>query len=66
MSSLRQQNEPTELDNDLEERILSIINDLELARMALLGNRHELIATALENGFGKYQLLIDDYCIVED
>ncbi len=56
--------DPTELDNDLEERILSIENMLELGRLALMENKHELISTALESAFEKLQYVIDDYCVV--
>jgi len=57
-------NEPTELDNDLEERILSIINMLYLADLALVDDRQELIPTAIETAYEKLQYLMDDYCVV--
>jgi len=55
--------EPTELDNDLEERLLSIENMLELGRLALTSDNHELISTALESAFEKLQYVVDDYCV---
>lgn len=58
--------EPTDLANDLQERIHSIINLLNLADLALMENRHELIPTALEIAFEKLQWLLDDYCIVDE
>lgn len=55
--------EPTELDNDLEERILSLRNMLDLALLAFSADKHELISTALEESFHKIQKLVDDYCV---
>lgn len=55
--------EPTELDNDLEERLLSLRNMIDLTLLALSGDRHELIPTGLEESFCKMQKLLDDYCI---
>lgn len=57
------QEEPTELDNDLEERLLSIEKMLELGRLALTSDNHELISTALESAFEKLQYVLDDYCV---
>ncbi len=57
-------NEPVELNNDLEERILSIENLLELGRLALNEDRHELIPTAIETAFEELQYLVDDYCVI--
>lgn len=55
--------EPTELDNDLEERLLSLRNMIDLTLLALSEDRHELIPTGLEESFYKMQKLLDDYCI---
>ena len=55
--------EPTELDNDLEERLLSLRNMIDLVLLALEYNRHELIPTGLEESFYKMQNLLDDYCV---
>ena len=52
-----------ELDNDLEERLLSARNMLELALLALNEDRHELLPTALEELFFKIQNITEDYCI---
>ncbi len=60
------QEEPMELDNDLQERIHSIINLLMLADLAFMTDRHELIATGLETAFEKLQYLIDDYCVKDE
>lgn len=57
--------EPTELDNDLEERLLSARNMIDLALLAFQVDRHELLPTALEELFFKSQQLIQDYCVVE-
>jgi len=57
--------EPTELDNDLEERLLSARNMIDLTLLALNGDRHELITTGIEETFYKIQRLLDDYCIVK-
>ena len=55
--------EPTEMDNDLEERLLSMRNMIDLALLALHENRHELLPTALEEAHYKSQMIIDSYCI---
>jgi len=55
--------EPKELDNDLEERLHSARNMIDLALLAFTEDRHDLIPTALEELHYKTQLLIDDYCI---
>ena len=55
--------EPLELENDLEERLLSLCNMVELALLALRENRHELLPTALEEVFYKAQKILDDYCV---
>jgi len=57
--------EPTELENDLEERLLSARNVLDLTLLALRGDRHELIPTGIEELFYKVQKLLDDYCVVK-
>ena len=54
---------PTEMDNDLEERLLSCRNLLDLDLMAFHEDKHELIPTSLEALFEKVQLIIDDYCV---
>ena len=55
--------EPTELDNDLEERLLSLRNMIDLTLLALRLGEHELIPTGLEESFYKAQKLVDDYCV---
>lgn len=42
----------------------SIINDLHLFLLAREQGRKELEATSLENGFEKYQGLLDRVCVV--
>ena len=54
---------PTELDNDLEERLLSLRNMTDLALLAFQLNRHELLPTALEEIYYKAQGILDDYCV---
>ncbi len=58
-------NEPTEFDNDLEERLLSARNTIDLALLAFREDEHGLIATAIEDAFYKLQILMDDYCVVD-
>jgi len=55
--------EPTELDNDLEERLLSARNMIDLTLLAFSNDRHELIATGIEDTFYKMQTLLDEYCV---
>ncbi len=57
--------EPEYMDNDLEERLLSLRNMVDLALLALQSDRHELIPTAIEEAHYKTQALIDEYCISE-
>ncbi len=66
MSKKKELDYPVDLDNDLEERIFSIINLLHLPQISLLADRQELIPTALEVAFEKMQWLFDDYCVKED
>ncbi len=54
---------PTEMDNDLEERLLSARNMTDLALLALRENRHELLPTAIEELHFKTQTLVDLYCV---
>ncbi len=55
--------EPTELDNDLEERLLSTRNMIDLTLLALRHDKHELMPTGIEETFYKIQKIMDDYCI---
>ncbi len=57
--------EPTELDNDLEERLISARNMIDLTILAFEQNQHRLIPTGLEELFYKAQSLLDDYCVKE-
>ena len=56
--------EPTEIDNDLEERLLSARNMIDLALLALNQNEHQLLPTAIEEAFFKLQRITDDYCVI--
>lgn len=58
--------EPTEMDNDLEESLLSTRNMLDLTLLALHENRHELIPTGIEETFYKIQTIMDKYCVVKE
>jgi len=58
------EDEPTDMDNDLEERLYSIKNDIDLALLAFYTNSHYLISTAIEDAFYKLQKLVDDYCVI--
>jgi len=55
--------EPVEMDNDLEERLYSAKNTIDLAILALYSCQ-ELLSTALEDAYYKLQRLVDDYCII--
>jgi hypothetical protein len=55
--------EPTECDNDLEERLFSARNMIDLALLAFDEGKHELIPTAIEDAYYKLQWLVDDYCV---
>jgi len=57
--------EPTEMDNDLEERLYSAKNMIDLAILALYSCQ-ELIPTALEEACYKLQKLVDDYCVIHE
>ncbi len=59
-------NEPRELDNDLEERLLSARNTIDLGLLAFREDEHGLIATAIEDAFYKLQILMDDYCVIDE
>jgi len=58
------EDEPTEMDNDLEERLYSAKNMIDLALLAFYTNSHQLIPTAIEDTFYKLQKLVDDYCVI--
>ena len=55
--------EPIDMDNDLEERLYSTKNMIDLAILALYSCQ-ELLPTALEEAYYKLQKLVDDYCII--
>jgi len=57
--------EPVDLDNDLEERLYSAKNMIDLAILALYSCQ-ELLPTALEEAYYKLQRLVDDYCVKGD
>ena len=56
--------EPTKMDNDLEERLFSARNMIDLTLLALNNDKHNLISTGIEEAFYKLQKLLDDYCVV--
>jgi len=60
------EDEPTEMDNDLEERLYSAKNMIDLALLAFYTNSHYLLPTAIEDTFYKLQKLVDDYCVISD
>ena len=55
--------EPEYMDNDLEERLYSAKNMIDLAILALYSCQ-ELLPTALEEAYYKLQRIVDDYCVV--
>ena len=57
--------EPVEMDNDLEERLYSAKNMIDLAILALYSCQ-ELLPTAIEEAYYKIQKLVDDYCVKGD
>jgi len=57
--------EPVEMDNDLEERLYSARNMIDLALLALYSCQ-ELIPTALEEAYYKLQKIVDDYCVIKE
>ena len=57
--------EPTELKNDLEERLLAARNMIDLTLLAFRMGKHDLISTGIEESYYKLQKLLDDYCIVK-
>lgn len=61
---MKKKDEPTELENDLEERLLSARNMIDLTILALYNDRPELIPTGIEETYSKMQGLLEDYCII--
>ena len=59
-----EKDEPVDMDNDLEERLYSAKNMIDLAILALYSCQ-ELLPTALEESYYKLQKLVDDYCVKE-
>lgn len=59
----RRNDEPQELSNDLEERLVSLRNMVDLALLAFEIGKHNLVPTAIEEAFYKTQKLVDDYCV---
>ena len=59
----KEASEPSNLDNDMEERLLSARNHIDLALLAMESGRPELVPTAIEGGFYLMQRLLDDYCV---
>jgi len=57
--------EPVNMDNDLEERLYSTKNMIDLAILAFYSCQ-ELVPTALEEAYCKLQRIVDDYCIMEE
>jgi len=61
---MNENSEPVEMDNDLEERLYSAKNMVDLAILALYANSHYLLPTAIEEAYYKLQRLVDDYCVI--
>jgi len=57
------EDEPIDMDDDLEERLYSAKNMIDLAILALYSCQ-ELVPTALEEAYYKLQKLVDDYCVI--
>jgi len=53
-----------DFDNDLEERLYSAKNMIDLALLALYSCQ-ELLPTAIEEAYYKLQRLVDDYCVID-
>ncbi len=62
INTRNRKDEPTEMDNDLEERLYSARNMIDLALLALYSCQ-ELLPTAIEEAYYKLQKLVDDYCV---
>jgi len=60
---VKELDEPEYMDNDLEERLYSAKNMIDLAILALYSCQ-ELLPTALEEAYYKLQKLVDDYCAI--
>jgi len=52
-------------DNDLEERLLSMRNMIDLALLAFRADKMELVPTAIEGAHLVSQILIDEYCVAK-
>jgi len=59
----RTEDELMDMDNDLEERLYSAKNMIDLAILALYSCQG-LLPTALEEAYYKLQKLVDDYCVI--
>ncbi len=55
--------EPTEMENDLEERLKTTRNRTEIALLLIAQGREELLPTMLEDIYFGTQLILDKYCI---
>ena len=59
------EDELEEMDNELEERLYSAKNMIDLALLALYSCQ-DLLPTALEEAYYKLQTLVDDYCVIRE
>jgi len=66
IGEVKRGDEPEYMDNDLEERLYSAKNLIDLAILALYTNSHYLLPTAIEETYYKLQKLVDDYCVINE
>jgi len=59
----RQRRKQIDLEIELEGRLLSLRNMVDLALLAVQSNRHNLVPTAIEEAYLKAQTLIELYCV---
>jgi len=61
---MRLDGEPTEIEgNDLEERLKTLGNRVEIALLLIKNDREDLIYTIIEDTYHGAQILLDKYCV---
>jgi len=57
--------EPTETENDLEERLKTTKNRAEIGLLLIKNKREDLLPTILEDLFYGCHIILDKYCVKE-
>lgn len=57
--------EPTEMENDLAERIIGAAKRCEIALLLIEKERQDLVPTVLEDLYYGVHLILEKYCIKE-